>query len=75
MPLDTGAYAEAARSGPDPQARRAKVLLDPNLDIGAALKAARHSLGLTLEEIAEETRVRARHLGAIACPLPAGLVR
>jgi transcriptional regulator with XRE-family HTH domain len=41
------------------------VALDPNLDIGAALKAARQSLGLTLEQIAEETRVRARHLGAI----------
>jgi len=41
------------------------VALDPNLDIGAALKAARQGLGLTLEEIAEETRVRARHLGAI----------
>jgi cytoskeletal protein RodZ len=41
------------------------VALDPHLDIGTALKTARESLGLSIEEIAIETRVRARHLAAI----------
>jgi len=66
MPLDTGAFADGFRAGgPQPQARRPRVLLDPGVEIGAALRTARESLGLSLEEIAEETRVRARHLGAI----------
>jgi cytoskeletal protein RodZ len=66
MPLDTGAFADGLRAGgPEPQARRLRVSLDPGLEIGAALRIARESLGLTLEEISDETRVRARHLGAI----------
>ncbi|HEX3919555.1 MAG TPA: helix-turn-helix domain-containing protein [Caulobacteraceae bacterium] len=66
MPLDTGSYADGFRAGgPEPQARRPRVTLDASLDIGAALKTARESLGLSIEEIAIETRVRARHLAAI----------
>jgi cytoskeleton protein RodZ len=66
MPLDTGTYADGFRAGgPEPQARRLRVTLDPSLDIGDALKTARESLGLSIEEIAIETRVRARHLAAI----------
>jgi transcriptional regulator with XRE-family HTH domain len=66
MPLDTGAYADGLRAGGrEPQVRRPRVRLDPDLEIGAALRATRETLGLTLEEIADETRVRARHLGAI----------
>jgi transcriptional regulator with XRE-family HTH domain len=66
MPLDTGAYADGFRAGgPEPLAKRPRVTLDPNLDIGTALRVARESAGLSLEEIAIETRVRARHLAAI----------
>jgi cytoskeletal protein RodZ len=65
MPLDTGAFSEGLRPGHEPRVSRPRPVLDPNLDIGSALKAARQGLGLALEEIALETRVRARHLGAI----------
>ena len=66
MPLDTGAFADGYRAGgAEPQARRPRVLLNPDIEIGAALRIARDSLGLTLEAISDETRVRARHLGAI----------
>ncbi len=64
MPLDTGVYSERTR-GAEPQTRRPRVVLDTQSEIGAALKAARQGLGLSLEHISEETRVRARHLGAI----------
>jgi transcriptional regulator with XRE-family HTH domain len=65
MPLDTGIFSDGPRSGMAPQARRPRVTLHPDLEIGAALRAARQALGLSLEQISEETRVRARHLGAI----------
>jgi cytoskeleton protein RodZ len=66
MPLDSGAFADG--SGLDKSSansRRVRLTLDPNVEIGAALKAARQSLGLSLDEISEITRVRARHLQAI----------
>jgi cytoskeletal protein RodZ len=64
MPLDTGTLSD----GPRPQAehiRRPRISLDATVGIGAALGVARRGLGLTLEEIAETTRVRVRHLEAL----------
>jgi cytoskeleton protein RodZ len=64
MPLDTGALADGIR--PEVQhVKRPRILLDTTVDIGSALAAARRSLGLTLDEISETTRVRVRHLEAI----------
>jgi cytoskeleton protein RodZ len=66
MPLDTGAFAEQATVGqPTAAARRPRLLLDPDADVGAALRAARESVGMSLAEISEITRVRERHLAAI----------
>src|SRR5271167_459651 len=66
MPLDTGAFADVTLARLDePMARRPRLALNPNLDVGAGLKAVREGLGLTLEQISEVTRVRARHLAAI----------
>jgi cytoskeletal protein RodZ len=64
MPLDTGALADSPRIDVE-QLRRPRLQLDPSLDIGAALAAARDSLGLSLEAISETTRVRVRHLEAL----------
>lgn len=65
MPLDTGAFADRAEAGHGAHAARPKVTLDPGMPIGAAMRTARQSLGLSLIEIAETTRVRERHLEAI----------
>lgn len=66
MPLDTGAFADGPRpSGADPATRRPRISLDATVDIGAALRVARQSVGLSLDEISEITRVRVRHLTAI----------
>src|SRR5215472_1502640 len=64
MPLDTGAFVETT-GGDEPLARRPRLVLDSDIAIGSALKAAREGLGLSLDEIAEITKVRARHLAAI----------
>src|SRR5580704_4590908 len=64
MPLDTGALADSPRIDVE-QLRRPRLTLDSSLDIGAALAAARASLGLSLEAISETTRVRVRHLEAL----------
>ncbi|HUZ11605.1 MAG TPA: helix-turn-helix transcriptional regulator [Caulobacteraceae bacterium] len=40
-------------------------MLDPGVDVGAALGAARQRLGLSLDEVAEATRVKSRHLAAL----------
>ena len=64
MPLDTGAFADGPRVDSE-QLRRPRLTLDSSLAIGAALASARDSLGLSLEEIAETTRVRVRHLEAL----------
>jgi len=68
MPLDTGAFADGSGHGQKPPARP-RIALDTSIDVGAALRAARQSLGLTLGEIAETTRVRERHLAAIEAGL------
>jgi len=65
MPLDTGAFADKADAGHGAPAARPKIVLDPNMPIGAALRTARQTLGLSLLEISESTRVRERHLTAI----------
>lgn len=66
MPLDTGVFADVEiASQPAPQVRRPRLTLDPNGPIGEALRAARESLGLSLEEVSETTRVKVRHLAAI----------
>jgi cytoskeletal protein RodZ len=64
MPLDTGAFQDGSEIGRVTPARP-RVALAPNVPIGQALKVARQSLGLTLADIAETTRVRERHLEAI----------
>ena len=66
MPLDTGAFADGPGHGqkPGPSARP-RIALDTGVDVGSALRAARQSLGLTLADISETTRVRERHLAAI----------
>jgi cytoskeleton protein RodZ len=65
MPLDTGAFVDEPAGGAEPMAKRPRLVLDQGVDIGAALKAARESLGLSLDDIADITKVRARHLAAI----------
>jgi cytoskeleton protein RodZ len=66
MPLDTGAFADGPRHGQKPAASaRPRIALDTATDIGSALRAARQSLGLSLSDISETTRVRERHLAAI----------
>jgi len=64
MPLDTGVFADRPRPDAE-QLKRPRPSLDPTVAIGAALAAARRSLGLSLEEISETTRVRVRHLEAL----------
>jgi len=64
MPLDTGAFSDGVRPETE-RVRRPRISLDPTVGIGQALAAARVSLGLTLDEIAETTRVRVRHLEAL----------
>jgi transcriptional regulator with XRE-family HTH domain len=65
MPLDTGAFADSAQRGEYDHVRRPRPTLDPDLSIGMALRAAREGLGLTLEQIADTTRIRVRHLQAL----------
>jgi cytoskeleton protein RodZ len=64
MPLDTGVFADGPRPDAE-QLKRPRPSLDPTVAIGPALAAARLSLGLSLEEISETTRVRVRHLEAL----------
>jgi cytoskeletal protein RodZ len=65
MPLDTGVLAEVDLIRAPPVARRPRLSLDPTMDVGAALRAAREALGFSLDEIEEATRVRVKHLAAI----------
>src|SRR5665213_271572 len=69
MPLDTsdfGSRHAALAIGFDfASARRDAVILNPNGNLGAALREAREHLGLAVLDIASVTRVRAAHLGAI----------
>jgi cytoskeleton protein RodZ len=62
MPLDGSNFVESQYAG---AAARPRIALDPDMEIGQALKTARQSLGLSLSDVAEATRVRERHLAAI----------
>lgn len=64
MPLDTGVLADGPRPDAE-QLKRPRPSLDPSVDIGTALGAARRGLGLSLEQISDTTRVRVRHLEAL----------
>ncbi len=69
MPLDTSdfgsSHAALALGSDFASLRRANVILNPNGNLGAALREAREHLGLAVMDIASVTRVRAAHLGAI----------
>jgi cytoskeletal protein RodZ len=69
MPLDTGdlAFEMKLLPGADDlaSARPVPLELDPKLGLGAALAAARRSLGLGIEDITRITRVRAPYIAAI----------
>jgi transcriptional regulator with XRE-family HTH domain len=74
MPLDTGEIAGAADISVSDQSRLddniaglrpRKVVLAREGHVGQALRAARESLGLAEEDIAQVTRVRAAYIGAI----------
>ncbi|MDB5444689.1 MAG: putative transcriptional regulator [Phenylobacterium sp.] len=69
MPLDTGGISElnlaAGNGGGGSHADRPPPTLQSGADIGQALKAVREHQGLSLEELAEVTRVRASYLAAI----------
>ena len=70
MPLDTGAFADGPGHGQRPaSSARPRIALDTSIDVGAALRAARQSVGLSLGDISETTRVRERHLAAIEAGL------
>ena len=67
MPLDTGAvmdFGSAARSSTT-RMRPGVVVLDPTGNVGAALRAARESLGLAIDDVAMATRIRPQHVAAI----------
>ncbi|HEY5107625.1 MAG TPA: helix-turn-helix domain-containing protein [Caulobacteraceae bacterium] len=67
MPLDTGAVMDFRNAaGPTPaRLRPGVVVLDPAGDVGAALRAARESLGLAIDDVAMATRMRPQHVAAI----------
>jgi cytoskeletal protein RodZ len=75
MPLDTGEIeveVEVAHEGRAPVApdglaslRPLPIQLDETVNVGAALAAARRSLGLAIEDIASATRVRTGYVAAI----------
>src|SRR5580704_55443 len=70
MPLDTGLFPDVERAAAEPQARRSRVALAEGVPVGAALREVRESLGLTLDQISEITKVRARHLESIEAGQP-----
>jgi hypothetical protein len=69
MPLDTGDLATESKLllGADDRASASPVQLelDPDLGLGAALAAARRSLGLRIDDITRITRVRGPYIAAI----------
>lgn len=69
MPLDAGPVSEHLTSGDAGQLQLQllpqPVVLEPHGSLGAALRAARESLGLSVEDIAQATRVRAVHVAAL----------
>lgn len=66
MPLDTGGFPELPSEGSDPALTEPlPASLHSGASIGDALRAVRLDLGLTLDELAETTRVRKSYLQAI----------
>lgn len=69
MPLDTGDLAIESKLllGANDRASASPIQLelDPDLGLGAALAAARRSLGLRIEDITRITRVRGPYIAAI----------
>ena len=61
MPLDTAGFAELDGTAPPPSGDP----LHSQGSIGQALRAVRQEQGLTLEEVAEKTRVRRAYLEAV----------
>ncbi len=69
MPLDTGGVADLPRRADESRGSDTPEIYQPSLqagsDIGQALKAIREFRGLSIEEVAEITRVRRTYLMAI----------
>jgi cytoskeleton protein RodZ len=69
MPLDTDAVADVQSLPPSNDdlapLRPTRIILAQNGNVGAALRAARETLGLATEDIAQATRVRAAHISAL----------
>lgn len=69
MPPDFDAVADAQNQASTNDGlaplRPARIVLARDRGVGAALRAARESLGLAVEDIAQATRVRAAHIAAI----------
>ena len=69
MPLDTGGVTNLHLAGDldrDPDAAESFVpTLDTGPDIGVALKTAREFRGLSLQDVADQTRIRRAYLAAI----------
>jgi len=69
MPLDSGVFAENTgatfRADDLAQLRPLAVRLAAEGNVGAALRTARESLGLAVEDIAQATRVRPAHVASL----------
>lgn len=69
MPLDTGGISDmqlaAARSGGSDPFEASPLTLQSGADVGQALRAIRESRGLSLDDLAEITRVRPAYLAAL----------
>jgi len=69
MPLDSGGVTHLYRTGDSDPADQLASTEEPSLhygpDIGAALKAAREFRGLSLQDVADQTRIRRTYLAAV----------
>lgn len=69
MPLDSGGVTQLYRTGDIDPADTFAPTEEPSLhygpDIGAALKAAREFRGLSLQDVADQTRIRRTYLAAL----------
>ncbi len=69
MPLDSGGVTHLYRTGDADPADQLVPTEEPSLhygpDIGAALKAAREFRGLSLQDVADQTRIRRTYLAAV----------
>jgi cytoskeletal protein RodZ len=69
MPLDSGGVTHLYRTGDNDPADQLVPTEEPSLhygpDIGAALKAAREFRGLSLQDVADQTRIRRTYLAAV----------